>query len=527
MRVDIPICRSESKPPGRQHCWLWRWLVLFLSLSVAWAEPEAARERNSRYLFIVDTTFSMDRLKAQLQATLFDLINGGVEGWMHPGDTIGFWTFADRVNEEFPMQVWEETRKEALGKRLAAEVARQRFDKQGHFGPVLADMMEVIRSAEDVTVLIFTDGEEPLKGTKHDATINAVMKQIAPEMRAGKKPIVISLVARGGQFVNWGVNSPELRVPLPQPPVEERSVVTNQRPPVIAGSTTTSTNLVLPRVASTLKNAITPRSSAPPRAPESGNDLSERRTPAPEKPGPEKTNVIKVASAQGAAGTPPHATAFQTQAVAKPILFAALPAAATNVSPSTEKRATTNISVFTEKPSVPKLTPSPTVLRPPPQPIIITRTSTAPPVPASSNPPAPVIVEHKVSAPPVAVLPPLVVRTNSVKEVLITSTVPAVVFMELSNQVKTPASVEAARRESPTGEAGRTDPEERDVPESAEPPSGESAPAFLRQGQTLMMGVGCLTAALAVGLLLWRSKKRRPPQPSLITRGLNRSSRSA
>src|SRR5437667_6721705 len=65
----------------------------------AWA-AEAPRTNASagRYLFIVDTSFSMHRRAANTRKVAGDLLLSGLNGQLRPGDTIGVWTFNEKLN---------------------------------------------------------------------------------------------------------------------------------------------------------------------------------------------------------------------------------------------------------------------------------------------------------------------------------------------------------------------------------------------------------------------------------------------
>ena len=123
------LCRLS---PGRgwlRFGLLLLWLGWAANVQDTLASPAAAR--GNRYLFVVDTTSSMTRLGTPLQKMLSDLIAGGLEGWMRTGDTYGLWMVSDRLLTDYPMQVWDESRKEIQAANAVEHLKKQRLGLTG------------------------------------------------------------------------------------------------------------------------------------------------------------------------------------------------------------------------------------------------------------------------------------------------------------------------------------------------------------------------------------------------------------
>ncbi|MCX6903817.1 MAG: hypothetical protein NTW03_10145, partial [Verrucomicrobia bacterium] len=213
------------------------------------AAPDPSPPPGNRYLFIVDTCSSMKRLATPLRSALFELIENGLEGRMKGGDTYGVWTCSDQVVTDFPMQIWNEKERLILAYRASEYIKKQRLAKQGRLDAAVSGLLTIVNSVKDVTALILTDGEDPVKGTSYDLEINAAVKNVAAAMHRDKKPVIIALVAQGGQIVQWGVNSPESLLLLPKPIVPPQ--------PILAKSSDLSTNAPLQT------NLVPPASSQP------------------------------------------------------------------------------------------------------------------------------------------------------------------------------------------------------------------------------------------------------------------------
>ena len=239
MREDNDSCgQPRERSKVRPGCWVPAASVLVvLCLATTMAAPDPSPPPGNRYLFIVDTCSSMKRLATPLRSALFELIENGLEGRMKGGDTYGVWTCSDQVVTDFPMQVWNEKERLILAYRASEFIKKQRLAKPGRLDPAVSGLLTIVNSVKDVTALILTDGEDPVKGTPYDLEINAAVKNVAAAMHRDKKPVVVALVAQGGQIVQWGVNSPESLLLLPKPIVPPQ--------PILAKASDLSTNALL------------------------------------------------------------------------------------------------------------------------------------------------------------------------------------------------------------------------------------------------------------------------------------------
>ena len=335
---------TRPLPPSRraQGFLLAAGLALLFLAPAAPAGADAPPERNSRYLFIVDTSFSMDRIKSPTQQAMFDLLDGGMAGWMRDGDTYGLWTFGSHVNTDFPMQTWEAKRKKALAALAWDHIRKQRFEKQGPFAPVLADMAAVVRSAQDVTVIILTDGDEPLKGTRFDTEINAAMKKAEPKLHAAKRPVIIALVARAGQLVWWGVNSTEQFVPLPKPVSSIQPTDLASQPVTNAVARATAPTNSLPATQKPTIGGATP-SSPPPLARHDGDTPTSTNrpvVPAAKPTKPPRESIIITRESIGVKPAPPPTEPALALAEAKPTETTNLPPSIASTNPTPVAMAT-------------------------------------------------------------------------------------------------------------------------------------------------------------------------------------------
>jgi hypothetical protein len=218
-----------------------------------------------RFLFVVDTSAGMARLGNASRQAVFDLIESGLNGHMRPGDTYGLWTFnSEPQTGVFPMQVWNTNTLE-LASRAEVFLRDQPYEKRARLAPTVARLNSIIALVQDVTIFIVTDGTTPIKGTPFDEGINAAFKQRLPEVRQVKKPLVTTLIARGGALVHWSVTlagESFLLLDRTSPPAMARapdSAPTNAPPVRVLPST--------PRAPIIIQRARPPDSVAPAKPP--------------------------------------------------------------------------------------------------------------------------------------------------------------------------------------------------------------------------------------------------------------------
>ena len=169
-----------------------------------------------RFLFVVDTSAGMGRVAEACRRTVFELIWSGLGGYMQPGDTYGLWTFNDKVERSrLPMQVWRSNSVELAS--VASRFLRdQPYENSSHPEAALATLKPTVALVQDLVVILITDGRAPIAGTPFDAAIQAACKQRAAEARKLRQPLLVVLVARGGQWVRWSVHLPGETLDLPQ-----------------------------------------------------------------------------------------------------------------------------------------------------------------------------------------------------------------------------------------------------------------------------------------------------------------------
>ncbi len=218
-----------------------RIIVIFgagiLLTSTIQAQP-ATSGVDSRFLLVFDTSSAMKVRAPATQYAVERLFFSMMNGQLQSGDTIGVWTF-DRTLRKggFPLQGWLPQNAAIIASDITNFVRRQRYSKSARFDVLMPEINGLVQNSERLTVLIFCDGNEAIKGTPYDNAINSIFKQNESALKKADQTVVVVLRAQFGQYTGYTVNSSAIGVnfpdfpPLPRPPQLIAPAKTNVPPP--------------------------------------------------------------------------------------------------------------------------------------------------------------------------------------------------------------------------------------------------------------------------------------------------------
>jgi hypothetical protein len=318
----------------------------------------------NRFLFVIDTSSAMKSRTNGLMEAVTGLLASGMEGELRNGDTIGLWTYSDRLSTDFPMQVWSEQKKDDIVNAARQHLRILVYENRSHLEKAWPAIHQVVTASERLTIILVSDGADVIKGTSFDTGINNQHKQHAREFRSAHEPFITILAARDGAIFDYSVNHPgsimvpHMADPLPPPETDAPLVAVTPPPPEI-------TNPPPHVITINLSGADFPHHASPP--PPAPSTVVAEVTPAPAPTAAVVTNVAPPAQA-----APVEVQAAQT-----------MPAVNTNVAPPE-----------------PAPAPPPAAATPPPAPIV-----TAPPEPNPAAPAPPPTPAALAPVAPAAVVP--------------------------------------------------------------------------------------------------------------------------
>jgi hypothetical protein len=327
--------------------------------------PGIPKQRENRFLFIVDTSSAMRACSDATVQGIVELMESEMRGEFRQGDTIGLWTYNNKLHTEFPMLIWTKADKDAVVADMAAFLQERRYGKRAHLERVMPALNRVIKSSQRITVILISDGTGSIQGTPFDKDISDLQKKYARQLRSDHVPFITVLAARDGAVFDYTINYPG-PVAIPHTANPEMPAATNA--PIAAAISNPATNApAQPRpMRSIIMTAATNvvHAAVPAPAP----------VAAPVAPPPAPPVAVAPVS------TPPPVAAVAPAPVSRPANAAAAPSARELAPPQTRPA------------------PPPVVARQNPEPAGATPLPHAPPVSVTASgqqpPPAPPVARN-------------------------------------------------------------------------------------------------------------------------------------
>jgi len=196
------------------------------------AQPTAPSS-DSRYLFIFDTSADMKKRLPAVQAEVNELMSSAMGGQLRAGDSLGVWTFdKDLKTGQFPLRHWKAEDAVTIASNINQFVGKQHYGNSTRFNALQPQLNQVIQISARLTVLIFCDGEDEIKWTPYDASINQVIAQRQSGQKKARQPIVLVLRSQFGQYAGCAINFPPGLVTLPEfPPLPAPPAPAKTPPP--------------------------------------------------------------------------------------------------------------------------------------------------------------------------------------------------------------------------------------------------------------------------------------------------------
>jgi len=295
--------RTPANQIDRRAWWFAAWLALMFLAPALGAQP-AARHVDNRFLLVFDNSTEMKRRLPAVRKALDTILATSVNQQLHPGDSLGVWTFDQTLHAgQFPLQPWDPDHAAMIASNITTFVSQQHYVKTTSFAAMQTALDRVVLGSERLTVLIFCDGAGEIHGTPYDTGINQIFKQRQTERQKARAPIVIGLRSQRGQYIGCMVSFPPQAVSLPAfPPLPEPvpvpPPVTNVPPPpppvpplIIIGTKHESKPPAPPPPAST--NLAVPKALPAPQSlpPQSAVQSTNSLPPPSAQPAPAKTTA--------------------------------------------------------------------------------------------------------------------------------------------------------------------------------------------------------------------------------------------
>ncbi len=208
-----------------------RLLPVILLLAIGPRLAAQPQQQENRFLFLIDTARAMRGYSNSIVQGMVDLMTSDMRGELRQGDTIGLWTYSDKLNTEFPMEIWSNEGKYGVMADMEGYLKSRRYEHQAHLEKVLPTLNQIIAKSQRVTIIIFFDGNGQIQGTPYDKDINSLQKKYAHQLKMAHQPFVTVLSARNGAVFDYTINYPGV-IAIPHTAVAEEVVETKPPAPV-------------------------------------------------------------------------------------------------------------------------------------------------------------------------------------------------------------------------------------------------------------------------------------------------------
>lgn len=176
----------------------------------------APAKQEGRVLFLVETSSAMNASKLSLNSSMQSIIDSGLDGQLEYGDTIGIWTYNDKLNTDCPMIMWRGEHVQDIKGAVKEWMSRQKYVHRAQFSNVLPLLQTVIRSSQRLIVIWISNGDDAISGTPFDKSINELQKEFRADFHKQHIPFVTLLVVRKGAIVDFTVNPGDASLRIPE-----------------------------------------------------------------------------------------------------------------------------------------------------------------------------------------------------------------------------------------------------------------------------------------------------------------------
>jgi hypothetical protein len=181
----------------------------------------AMAAENMRFLLLIDHSPDMATRQIATSQTVFDLVRSGFQNQIQPGEQFALWFYGSRLQTNAPF-IWQPGREVANAQRAANLFGGRIYSRLRPREQTLGDAAPIIAASTKITILIFTEGSQPIAGTPYDAAINSAIEENRDAFMRADKPLIITLIAKKGQLIGGTVytnlNKPYQIPDLEHPP---------------------------------------------------------------------------------------------------------------------------------------------------------------------------------------------------------------------------------------------------------------------------------------------------------------------
>ena len=196
-------------------------LLLAAALPATAQTNAPARRPTQRYLFVLETSQSMQRRLDNAVQVALEVVRTGLNNETRAGDTIGVWTYNQGLSAgRFPLAQWAPDRGAKIAAQMGTFFRQQKFERKSDFRPVLLALGNLATNSDHLTIILISTGEEKLSGLSFEKQLSANYEQWRNEQQRQRMPFITIIRARRGEFNGFAVTPVPWQLDVPPWPIE-------------------------------------------------------------------------------------------------------------------------------------------------------------------------------------------------------------------------------------------------------------------------------------------------------------------
>lgn len=184
-------------------------------------------QSSNRWLFVFNTSSNMRDRSKGLEAVTEDLLTTAMHGNIHAGDSIGIWTFDKQLRaDEVPLQTWNPKGATSTAQGIMQFLHAHPYKNSAAFGDVMTNMLRVIEMSDFITIILVSDGNDPVRGTPIDTQLQAFYKNNYQLEKKARMPIITVFRGENGNITTNTVTLAPwpVEIPVVPPPIVAKAV---------------------------------------------------------------------------------------------------------------------------------------------------------------------------------------------------------------------------------------------------------------------------------------------------------------
>lgn len=186
---------------------IWLGASSFHGLGQTTASKIDSMPHYTRFLIVVDNTFSMRKFADSIEKAVINWVDTGLDGRVAGGDGFAIWSYSDFGPKPLlPTTTWRIRSQDRLLNQSLISLNSIRYFSRNRSSEIFQELQKALQNEIPLSVLWITDGKSDFKGSSFDLEIQKILEAQQTYVSENKIPFVITLEASNGAWQAWAVN---------------------------------------------------------------------------------------------------------------------------------------------------------------------------------------------------------------------------------------------------------------------------------------------------------------------------------